>query len=467
MKFSFRYLNRLSQKFILGVALILILMSIGTLFINSQIVERYYLHEQREYVRKIGLQLEEKIEEGTSAQEAIEEIEKKENVLIVYSEKTKDVDILANKLRDNFRQKGLGFQRFWLWEQDYETAIQNGSQFRLYSQNKMNYNILVQYLPLNSRLYAIAAIVPIASGFIKIINRISFLIYSLSIFVSIVLIFILIKHITNPLNEIRAFTKRISLHQYEPLEISTGDELEDVAKSLNEMGYDINQYQKILELKNEQMKQLLNDVTHDLKTPISLISMYASGIKDGLDDGTFLDTIIEQNNKISQIVESLLHLSRIELKKHPYTKIKLDQLLLQCINEQIIFFENRKLELHQQIEPNLNLTGNTKLITELFSNLLSNAAKYASYGSVQVKLYLEGQNIFFNISNKTDNTNLDITHIWQPFYVGEGSRNKILSGTGLGLSIVKKIAEQFGYLITCKLEGENISFEIIFHKMIE
>lgn len=60
MKFSFRYLNRLSQKFILGVALILILMSIGTLFINSQIVERYYLHEQREYVRKIGLQLDRK-----------------------------------------------------------------------------------------------------------------------------------------------------------------------------------------------------------------------------------------------------------------------------------------------------------------------------------------------------------------------------------------------------------------------
>lgn len=462
MKFSFKQLNRLSQKFIFGVVLILVFMSVGTLFVNSQIVERYYLHEQREYVWKIGLQLEEKIEQGIKTQEAIQEIEEKENVLIVYSEETKDLDILANELRNNFRQKGLGFQRFWLWNQDYETAVQNGSQFRLYSQNKMNYNILVEYLPLNSGLYAIAAIVPIAEGFIKIINYISFLIYSLSIFISIVLIFILTKHITNPLDEIRAFTKRISSHQYEPLEISTGDELEDVAKSLNAMGYDINQYQKLLESKNEQMKQLLNDVTHDLKTPISLISMYASGIKDGLDDGTFLDTIIEQNSKISQIVESLLHISRIELKKYPCTKVKLAQLLLQCINEQIIFFEKRGLELHQQIEPNINLTANNELIIELFSNLLSNAAKYASSGSVQIKLYLKEQNIFFSISNKTDNVDLDITHIWQPFYVGESSRNKALSGTGLGLSIVKKITEQFGYPITCKLEGETISFEIIF-----
>lgn len=462
MKYPLGRMNRLSQKFIAGVVLILIFTLAGTLFVNSRIVERFYLHGQREYLRKIGVQLEEELKNGVSPSEAVREIEKKEKVLIAYSNHTDSPDMLANELRESFKHKGLGFQKFWLWDQDYVTAVQNGSQFRLYSQDKMNYSILVQYLPLDSGLYAIAAIVPDVQGFIDIINRTGFLIYSLSIFVAIVLIFFLTKHITNPLAEVREFTRKISAHEYQPLQIKTGDELEDVADSLNEMVKDIEQYQKILEEKNDQMKQLLSDVAHDLKTPVSLVGMYASGIKDGLDDGTFLDTIIRQNDKMSQLVEKLLHLSRIESKGNPCKKLGLDQILQQCIDEQKLFFTQRDLELSQEIEPNISIEGNPELLNELFSNLLSNAAKYASYGCVKVKLHKYDLKCIFHISNNTENTELDTVCIWQPFYVGESSRNKQLSGTGLGLTIVKKIAEQYNYSVSCTLKEQVISFEVIF-----
>lgn len=423
---------------------------------------RLYLREQREYLRKIGVQLEEELNNGTTPDKAIEKIEDAEKVLIAHASADGEPEITAGELRDIFKRKGMGFQRFWLWDQDYETVIQNGSQFRLYSQEKMNYSILVQYLSLDSGLYAIAAIVPDARRFIEIINHIGFIMYSLSVLTATVLLFLLTRHIIDPLAEIQAFTRKVSSHNYEPLKIKTGDELEDVADSLNEMAQNIEKYHMLLEEKNEQMKELLRNVAHDLKTPITLTGMYASGIKDGLDDGTFLDTIICQNHKISQIVEKLLYLSRIEQKDCACAELKSDIILRNCIKEQEMLFRGRNLKLVQEIEPDIRIYGNADLLNEIFSNFLSNAAKYASSDCVKVELFREESHCLFRISNETDNRDLDIRHIWNPFYVGEKSRNKELSGTGLGLSIVKKIAGQFNYHVSCRLLENKILFEIRF-----
>lgn len=180
MKFPIKNKHRLSRKFIVGVVLILLFVLAGTFFVNSRVVERFYLHEQYQYIQVISNELENKIDDGYTPQQAIGELEEREKVLIVYTENTGEADVLANELRESFKEKGLGFQKFWLWDEDYKMAVENGSQFRLYSQNKMNYSILVQYLTLESGLYAIAAIVPDAQGVIDLVNHISFLIYALS-----------------------------------------------------------------------------------------------------------------------------------------------------------------------------------------------------------------------------------------------------------------------------------------------
>lgn len=434
----------------------------GTVFANSQITGRLYLREQREYLRKISARLEEELRSGTAPKDAVRRIEQEEKILIAYSAETGDPEILAGELRSIFQQKGMGFQKFWMWDQDYSAAVENGSRFRLYRQEKMNYSILAQYLSLDSGLYAIAAIVPDAQEFIEIVNHIGFAINLVSVMTSMALLIILTRHITNPLEKIRAFTKQVSSRDYNPLQIQTGDELEDVADSLNEMARGIEQYQRLLEEKNEQMKQLLSDVAHDLKTPVTLVGMYASGIKDGLDDGTFLDTILYQNERISQIVEKLLHLSQIGQNDYPCEEVEPGRILRDCMKEQEILFARRNLTLSENIEPDTRIRANPELLGELFSNLLSNAAKYALPGPVNMELRCEEERCVFAVSNKTENVDLDTDRIWQPFYVGEDSRNKELSGTGLGLSIVKRIAERFGYTVSCGIKGDEIRFEAVF-----
>lgn len=108
------------------------------------------------------------------------------------------------------------------------------------------------------------------------------------------------------------------------------------------------------------------------------------------------------------------------------------------------------------------LRRNSELVALLFSNLLSNAEKYASSGAVEVTLCRMGERCRFRISNGFNNAALDQERIWDPFYVGEPSRSRALTGTGLGLAIVKRIAEQYGYSVRCEIGEGRILFEVLF-----
>lgn len=208
------------------------------------------------------------------------------------------------------------------------------------------------------------------------------------------------------------------------------------------------------------MEQLLENVAHDLKTPISLIQLYANGIKDGIDDGTFLETILEENERMSAMVNQLLYLSRIEKKQNDSGPVNLSILLQDLIDKYMILAKERKMELRAEIEKDICIVGNEDLLQSLFSNLITNAVKYASGEVIISKLCRQNNDILFSIQNDTDNDSLDLDKIWISYYVGEKSRNKKLSGTGLGLSVVKKICETQGYSIDCSFINNKIEFKV-------
>lgn len=458
--------NRLSKKFMAGIAVILLFTFALSVFVNSRIVERYYLYQQRVYVRQVGERLKAEVEAGTDPERVVKAIEDEENVLIVSSDASKDPDELSGELRELFRQKGLGFQKFWLWDRDYLSATQNGMRFRLYRQDKLNYGILVEYLFAGSQLYAIASIIPDAGGFIRIINRFGMLLYLAAFVVAMTLIYILVRRITKPLCEMEAFTQKISAQTYGTLQIRTGDELETVAESLNRMSHDIKQAQKALEDKNRQMEELLDNVAHDLKTPLALVGMYASGMRDGLDDGTFLDTVIRQNSRMVQLTEQLLGLSGMGRKTYEMTEIRLDEILTRCLKEQDIIVRERGLNVVLNAASHVETRGNGELVYTIFSNLLSNAVKYASGGEIFITLEKTADGARFQIENEIQNETLDLNRIWDAFYVGEASRDKTRSGTGLGLAIVKKCVQQCGYSISCEKKMGKIFFVVLFCQII-
>lgn len=461
-------MNKLTKKFLVGVGAILVFTLILSIGMNLYLVERYYVFQKKREMERIGTTLEEMLfegeKQGRSGDLVIRELEEMEEVAIVRLDPQSDLDMLNESLREDFREKGIGFQKFWLWDQDYLSAQKKGRQLRIYNQGKLNYSLMVEYMQLDSGFYAVAMIIPDISDAIRIINACTTVIAGGTLALACLLIIILVRRIIGPLNQLKQFADQISNHSFQPLKIQTGDELEAVADSMNLMGERIGKYQSQLETRNKVMEELLDDVAHELKTPVSLIGVYAQGIKDGMDDGSFLDTILLKNKQMGELIGHLLTLSRMGQQVLEGKQVDVRAVICGVIAEQEPFATPRDLEFFTDLAGEALILGDQDAVYRIISNLISNGVKYSATPQVWVRLRECGEGFLLEVENRVLHP-LDLERVWDAFYVGEESRNKALSGTGLGLPIVKKCAEQWGYPIAAVKAEDRVIFSVIFGKI--
>lgn len=441
-------MTKLAKKFLVSISLVLLLITGLCVLLNNTLIGRYYTYQKKQQMNQIAGQL---LRDGFPQEEWIEELEKEHHVIIVTVEQNDDINRLNERLKQAFLDKGLGIAKYWLWDQDYEKAIQKGRFIRLYRQEKVNYDLAVLYTSFNGSFIGIASVIPNMEETIALINKSTILIVSGGLFCIIFICILLVKKITDPLKQMTEFAVRIARQDYGTISLHTRDELETVADSMNQMSDSIRETHELLELKNHQMEELLNNVSHELKTPISLIKAYASGIQDGMDDGTFLDTIVHQNNRMGELTEKLLFMSGMERKQSRRTLVNLTELLDHILLMQRMNLKKNQLTIHSTAAPMATIKANTEIIHMMMENLITNAIKYSSGTEIWIRLEAVGERYVFRVENTTEAHNLDPQQIWEPFYVGESSRNGDMSGTGLGLALVKAGAEACGFIYGCSL----------------
>lgn len=455
-------MSKLTYKFLIGIITVLIVVVSVSLYLNMNFIERYFIYQEKRELNNICSQLlNYDGEDKTQLEDEIKKIEKKEDVVIASVECLDSNEQLNEQITQAFLEKGISLKKYWLWEEDQKDAIKNGQKMRLYKQEKLNYSLLANYITKNNSFIAVVKIIPSIERTLKIVNQVTVLVFGGAIVVMFLLISILVQRIISPLQKIGETAKAISMLDFKTIDLHTRDELELLANNINEMSEKLKKSHEDLKEKNRQMEELLANVSHDLKTPIALIKAYASGIKDGIDDGTFLDIIIVKNQQMEQIVEQLLNRAKIKYHEDEKKQICIDE----CLHKQMEVFNHqakeRNLIFNSKIEENLTCFANEEAINMIFSNLISNAVKYALGGEIEIKLYKEGTEYLFQMENLVDkNNNIDIKRIWEPFYVSDTSRNKNMSGTGLGLSIVKTTLDKYGYNYECNIKDEIISFII-------
>ncbi|MRU05450.1 histidine kinase dimerization/phospho-acceptor domain-containing protein, partial [Bacillus anthracis] len=160
-----------------------------------------------------------------------------------------------------------------------------------------------------------------------------------------VLVWILSKTITTPLKELSDVAEDISRLQFKKTKVKTNDEIGDLATSINIMSEKLQEAHQDLTDRNEHLKRFMGDVTHELKTPIALVKAYSMGIKDGLDDGTYIDTIIKQSDHISNLIEELLRFSKLERDVLQKEEFSIKSLVQSILDKHKIELESKEINL--------------------------------------------------------------------------------------------------------------------------
>ncbi|EQF27489.1 HAMP domain protein [Clostridioides difficile CD160] len=464
-------MTKLNKKLSISISIVVVAVYIMSITINSMFIHRYYLHEKRNVLDNIADKI--KHNDINKLKSDIDSIEAKNNTAIVYIELDKNykdkgnIDKINQDLLSEFWKKGLSLNKFWI-EEDSLKNIDNKSINKIYNQGKTKYSLLVKFMKKDNYLFAISIPIEHSEETIGIVNRFNIIMGIFSVVIMTILIFILSNRIIRPMEKLKLLSKDISELNFRTEAIKTNDEIEELAYSINIMSVKLEKAHNELNKRNKNLKSFISDASHEMKTPIALIKAYAIGMKDGLDDGTYTDTIIEQAENMTNTINTLLYWAKYEKREVNLHPVDLKERLYKSLKNYELLIDRGSIKVKCSIDDKeLRISSDKDSIDMVFNNLISNAIKYTSNNEIEINLFKENENVVLSIKNGIDyDMEDDIENIWKPFYVLEKSRSKELSGTGLGLTIVRTILEEnnFGYRV--EICDGMIEFYIIFIKAI-
>lgn len=246
------------------------------------------------------------------------------------------------------------------------------------------------------------------------------------------------------------------------------DELSTLSANINNMAYELNSKIEKERSAEKAKNELITNVSHDLRTPLTSIMGYLGLLKnkkyeseDQMEE--YLDIAYNKSEKLKILIEDLFEYTKltnekINLEKEP---VALNEFLEQLVEEMVPIFEENNLTLLTDIpKEKLIVDVDINKILRVFENLLMNAVKYSVKPSeINVKLYRE--NTFAVVCTENIGEHIqenDLKKIFDRFYRLEKSRSTSTGGSGLGLAIAKSIVELHGGEIEAKCEGKKISF---------
>lgn len=251
----------------------------------------------------------------------------------------------------------------------------------------------------------------------------------------------------HPLNQIREYINKIRNNEDAELDIKRGDEIGELAHVLVEMNHEIKRQEKLKE-------EMIQNISHDLKTPIATIKSYGESIKDGVYPYETLeksvDVIIEHADRLEKKVFNLLMLNRMEYLIHEEVD-DCERLDMESIVEQVIVSSRQfRPEIAIELIPceGSVLYGGEEPWRVVFENLLDNALRYAK-SKIVITLKEDGFSVYNDGSQIDENK---IEHLFKAYEVGEKGQ------FGLGLSIVHRVVSQYGYFISARNIREGVEF---------
>jgi signal transduction histidine kinase len=223
--------------------------------------------------------------------------------------------------------------------------------------------------------------------------------------------------------------------------------------------------------KEQQLERILKEfiatVSHELKSPLSIVRGYAEAVRDGFNPHKhqqYLDVILDETDNMEKLITNMLNLSELENGSvHLHWKIfDLNRLTEKVLNRLEAKLAEKNLEIEKSAVMPIMVHGDEAKIEICLLNLISNAIQQSfAGGKIYINYNCTNEKVEFSIENEgLPIQEDDLDSIWQPFYRAEKSRSKEYGGTGLGLTITQQILEL--HHTTCQVENTNRGVRFFF-----
>ena len=313
-----------------------------------------------------------------------------------------------------------------------------------------------------------------------------------TILVGGIAIWIITEKFTKPIEKLDKIARNIAKldfsEEYELL--GTDDEVDNLGKSINELSQELeNTIGKIkkdnidlerdIEKKSkidEMRKQFISDVSHELKTPISLIQGYAEGLVENVNTDEenknfYANVILDEANKMDKLVKRLLELMKLEYEERNFNDKNFDivEVIREVIRISKVRLEDEDIEVIFDEQDATYVFADDFYIEQVVTNYFTNAIKNVKEvnGKKQIKVSIQKSDeqgkvriSIFNTGEHIAEENMD--RIWNRFYKVDSARSRANGGTGIGLALVKAIMSKYHnhYGVNNIPDGVEFYFEL-------
>lgn len=293
-----------------------------------------------------------------------------------------------------------------------------------------------------------------------------------------ILTIILQKSIMNPVKKLKLAADNITngnldFSMEDSMEELGNDEFGDLYRSFEKMRKHLKSSIEENISNEKESKELISNISHDLKTPITAIKGYVEGIMDGVADTPdkvekYMKTIYNKAVDMDRLIGELSVYSKIDTNRIPYHFIKLSvyDYFEDCIDEIQTEVENKsfKLMYFNYAPKDVCVVADPEQLKRVINNIISNSLKYndKDEGVINIRIKDQKEYVHFEIEdNGKGVAPEELPYIFERFYRTDTSRNTMKGGSGIGLSIVKKIIEAHGgsiWAFSTKNTGLSIHF---------
>jgi signal transduction histidine kinase len=278
---------------------------------------------------------------------------------------------------------------------------------------------------------------------------------------------ILSRRFNKPIMQLRDNVNNISMNRFEDIV-----PCDTKATELKELSEDINGLAVQLQEEDSMRKRLSNDIVHELKTPIAVLSTNIEAIMDGVykADEERMSVLLSQTNRLARLVNNLSNLTMLETESgsNQLNPVNMTGILESIYTVYMPAASDKDIELKKELEDNLLINGNEDRLLQVFVNVMSNSLKYTDKGGkIIIRAFSSGESIICEIED--DGAGIDEKHlpfIFNRFYRGDESRSRETGGSGIGLAIAKAVVSAHGGEIKVNSKkGEGTKITAVFKKI--